>query len=94
MKFFAGLKSHGFTRGYAHFRASARIAADTGFARTNAENTEAAQFNAISGGESFFESLKNSIDSGFSLGSRQTSALDHVMDNILLDQCRRPFVKY
>ena len=92
VKFFAGFEADGFARGDADFGAGAWIASDAGLAGTNAEDAEAAQLDAITGGKGRFETFKDSIYCCFSLGPWQASPLDHVMDYILLDQCRRPLL--
>jgi hypothetical protein len=92
LQFLAGFEPHRFAGGDADFLAGARVAADTGLARADAENAEAAQFNAITCRESLFEPLEYGIHGSFSLGSRQACPLNDVMDNILLDQCRSPLL--
>ena len=92
LQFLAGLEADGFARGDADFSAGAWIAADAGLAGADAEDAEAAEFDAFSCCEGFFEALKHRIDGRFCLGSRKACALDHLMNNILLDQCRRPLM--
>ena len=86
VEFFAGLESDRFAWGNAYFSARAGIAANTGFARADAEDTKSAQFDALACRESLFQTLEDRVDCGLGLSSGQTSALDHVMDNVLLNQ--------
>jgi hypothetical protein len=93
MKLFAGLEADGFAGRDADFGAGSGIAADAGFARTNAEDAEAAQFDAIACCQSLFEALEDSIHGSFRLGPRQACSLDDVMHDILLDQCPSPSIE-
>jgi hypothetical protein len=70
VQFFAGLKANGFAGSDADFGASSWIAADAGFARANAKNTEAAQLDAIACGEGLLESFEYGIDGYFRFGAR------------------------
>ena len=88
----AGLEAYGFAGGDADFGAGARIATDAGLARADAEDAETAEFDTFSCCEGFFEALKHRIDGRFCLGSRKACALDDLMNNVLLDQCRRPLM--
>lgn len=94
MKLFTGLESDGFSGSDADFSAGARIAADTGLAWADAEDAETAQFNTVACGEGVFKPLKYCIYGRLGLGARQAGTLDHVVNNILLDQCRSPFCEY
>jgi len=86
VQLFAGLETHGFAGGDAYLSAGAGIAADAGLAGANAEDAEAAQFEALAGREGLFKSFENRIHSRFSLGARQAGALNHLMNDVLLDQ--------
>jgi len=72
--------------GNADLGARAGIAANACFAGADAENSESAQFYALSGGESLLETLEYRIHRGFRLGSRQACTLDYMMDDVLLNQ--------
>jgi hypothetical protein len=86
MEFLAWLESHSLARGYADFGAGAGIAPDTGFARANAENAKSAQFDALAGGQSLLQALKNRIYRGLRLGARQARALDYMVYDVLFNQ--------
>ena len=55
LKFFAGFEADGFAGGDADFFAGARVAADPGFTGLNAEDAEAAEFDALAAAESLLE---------------------------------------
>ena len=86
VQFLARLESDRFAGCNADLGAGPRIAANTGLAGTDAENAKSAQFDAITGGESLLEALKNRIHRGFSLGAGQARALDYIVNNVLFDQ--------
>jgi len=86
MKFLARFKADCFTGGYVHLGTGAGIAADTGFARADAENAKSAQFDALAGGQSLLQALEDRIYRGLCLGARQARALDYMMDDVLLNQ--------
>src|SRR5581483_140451 len=86
VQFFARLKANGFARSDADLRAGAGIAADSGFARADAEDAESSQFNALAGRQGLLEALEDCIDGRLGLGTRQTGTLDHLMNDVLFDQ--------
>jgi len=86
VQFLAGLEAHRFSGSDADFGSGAGIATDAGFAGANAEDAESAQFDALTCGQSLFEALEDRVDGCFSLGARQTGALDYVMDDVLFNQ--------
>jgi hypothetical protein len=86
MQFFAGLEAHGFAGRDADLSAGARIAADPGFARADAEHPKAAQLNALSRSKGFFQAFKHGIDRRFGLCSGQACALDHMVHDVLFNQ--------
>jgi hypothetical protein len=67
-----------------------RIAADARLARPHVEDAETAQFDPVSRAQGFFETLKDSVDSRFRFVSRQAGLFDHMMDDVLFDQCLYP----
>ena len=86
MQFLARLKPNGLARSDADFGAGAGIATDTSLAGANAENAKSAQFNALSCRQSLLETLKDGIHRSFCPGAGQARALDHMMDDVLLNQ--------
>jgi hypothetical protein len=90
VELFAGFEADGFAGGDADFGAGSGIAADSGFAGSDAEDAESAQLNAIAGCQGLFETFKDGVHGRFRFGPRQPCSLDDVMDDILLDQCASP----
>jgi hypothetical protein len=86
VQLFAGLETNGFARGDVDLGTGAGIAANPGFAGTDAENAESAQFDALACGQSLLEALEDRIHRRLSLGARQSGALDDVMDDVLFNQ--------
>jgi len=86
MQFFTGLEAHGFSRRDADLSAGAGVTSDAGFSRANAENAKAAQLNALTCCQGFFQALKHSIDCRFGLGAGQACALDHMVHDVLFNQ--------
>jgi hypothetical protein len=89
MQLFARFKPDGFAGRDADFRSGAWVASDACFAGPDAEDAKAAKLNTIAGCEGAFQAFKYGVYGCLSLGSRQACPFDHVVDNILLDQCRR-----
>ncbi len=88
MQFFARLEAHCFAGSNADFCPGSRIAANSGFPGTDAENSEAAQLDTFPSGESLLQAFKYGVYGCLSLGARQARALDYVMYDVLLDHCR------
>src|SRR5580698_3650373 len=86
MQFLARFETHRFSRSDTHFGPGARVAANACFAGADAENAKSAQFDALAGGQSLLQALKNRIHRGLCLGARQACALDYMMDDVLLNQ--------
>jgi len=86
MQFLARLESNGLSGGDADLGSGAWVSADAGFAGADAEDAEAAQLNALTGSQGLLEALEDSIHRGFRLGAGQARALNHMMDDVLLNQ--------
>jgi hypothetical protein len=86
VQLFAGLKSHGLAGCDADLSASPGIAANPGLASADTEHAEAAQLDAFTSRQRLFQALKDRINRRFSLGPRQAGTLNHVMNDVLLDQ--------
>jgi hypothetical protein len=82
----ARLEANGLSGGNADLSPGAGVAADAGFARADTENAESAQLNALAGCESLLKTLEDRIHGCFGLGARQAGALNHVMNDVLLNQ--------
>jgi len=59
VEFFARLEPNGFARSYADFSACAWIAANSGLAGANTEDTKSSEFDSVSCGQGLFEPLEN-----------------------------------
>ena len=88
MQLFAGLEADGFAWRDVDLFAGARIAADAGFAGLDAENAEAAEFDALAATESLLERFEDGFDGLFRLGPADESFGDHGVDDIQLNHTR------
>ena len=86
MQFFARLEANSFSWGNVDLGPRSGIAADSSFSRADAENAESAQFDALTGCQGLLEAFEHGVHCRFRLGARQSCALDHLMNDILLDQ--------
>ena len=86
MELFAGLEANSFARGDADLSARTGIAANAGLAGPNAEYAEAAKFNPLARCQRLFQALEDCIYRCFCLRARQAGALNHLMNDVLLDQ--------
>jgi hypothetical protein len=86
VQFLAWLEAHGLARRDAYFGTGAGIAADASLASADAENAKASQFDAFAVGESLLQALENCVYSSLCLGAGQARALNHMMDDVLLNQ--------
>lgn len=90
MQFLAWFEANGFARRDGHFRSGSRIPADTCLARPYIEYAESAQFDPVAGSECLLEALEDLVNRGLSFVARQPGLLDHVMDDVLFNQCSTP----
>jgi hypothetical protein len=86
VQFLAGLKANSLAWSDADFGAGAGIAADSGFARANAEDAKSAKLNAFARSQRLLQPFKHGVNGCFCFGARQASALDHLMNDVLFDQ--------
>src|SRR5271168_4564911 len=85
LQFFAGFESHGFARGNADFFAGAWVATNAGFAGLDAEDAEAAEFNALAAAEGHFERLEDGLDSLLRFGAADIRRGHDGVYNVQLD---------
>jgi hypothetical protein len=85
LKFFAGLEADGFAGRDVDFFAGAGIAADAGFARFDAENAKAAEFDALSAAEGLLERFENGFDGLLGFGTADVSRGDDGVYDVQLD---------
>lgn len=90
MKVFAGLEAYGFAGGDADFGSGARVSAYSGFARAYVEDSETAEFDAVSLGERSFQTLKDCFDGGLGFYAGQSGTLNYLMYDVLLNQWLPP----
>jgi hypothetical protein len=86
LQFFARLKADGFPGWDSHHRASARIAADSGFPGADVENAKASKFDSITIGERLFHGLKHSLNRHFGFGLGNAGSIDYFINNVEFDQ--------
>jgi hypothetical protein len=93
MKLFAWLEAYRFAWGNRYLRACPWIASNSGFARFNCEDTEAAQFNAVARDEGLLHAFEDCVYRRFRFRSRQACALNNPLYKILLNHLgRRPWL--
>lgn len=86
VQFLAWLKAHGFAGSDVDLSPGAGIAANARFARADAEDAKPTQLDAFAGRQSLLEALEDRVHCRLSLGARQASALNHVVNDVLFDQ--------
>jgi hypothetical protein len=90
VEFFAWLESYRFAGCDVYLGSGPGIAPDTGLAGPDIEDSETAKLDAVAVGERLFERLEYGVHCGLSLHTRQSGAFDHVMDDVLFNQCLHP----
>jgi hypothetical protein len=85
LELFAGFEADGFAGRDADFFASARVAADAGFAGLNAEDAEAAEFDALAAAESLFQRIKDGFDGLLGFGAADESFGNNRIHDVQLD---------
>jgi hypothetical protein len=88
LEFFAGFEADGFAWGDADFFAGAGVAADAGLAGLDAEDAEAAEFDALAAAESLLERIENGFDGLLGFGAADESFGDNRIDDVQLDHTR------
>lgn len=87
---FARFETDGAAWGDADFGSCARVAADAGFAGPDVEDSEAAEFYAVSLGERPFETFEYGFDGGLGFDAGQSGTLNYLMYDVLLNQWLSP----
>lgn len=90
MEVFAGLEADGASRRDADFGSGARIAAYSGFARPDIEDSKTAELDAVSFCKRPFKAFKNGFDGGLGFDAGQTGTLNYLMYDVLLNQWLPP----
>ena len=73
--------------------APVRVTADAGFARTDVEDAEAAEFDSVALGKSLLHALKDNFNGPLGLGFSDASACDDFVDDVQLDHAAAPIVQ-
>jgi hypothetical protein len=90
MQLFARLEADSLAWSDGDLGSRSRVAADACLAGPHIEDAETAQLDPVPGPQGFFETLKDSVDSRFRFVSWQAGLFDHMMDDVLFDQCLYP----
>jgi hypothetical protein len=85
LQFFAGFEADCFAGWDADFFAGARVAADAGFAGLDAEDAEAAEFDALAAAESLFQRIKDGFDGLLGFGAADESFGYNRIHDVQLD---------
>src|SRR5580698_6883604 len=85
LQLLAGFETHRFAGRNSDLGASARVAADAGFAWTHVEDPEAAQLNALAVRQGPLHALENSFHGHLGLGLGDAGFVDHFVDDVELD---------
>jgi hypothetical protein len=91
LQFFAGLEADGSAGGDVDLFACAGVATYAGLARFDGEDTESAQFDAITLGECALHRAEDRVDRSLGLVPGKAGPLYDALDKILLDQAGTPF---
>ena len=90
LKLFAGFEAHRFSWGNVDFLAGAGIAADTGLARLNAKDAEAAEFDALAATKSLLERFEDCFDGLLGFGAADVRRDDDGIYDIQLNHANPP----
>lgn len=91
MQFLAGLKANRFAGRNRHLGAGARIAPDAGLTWPYGKNAKAAQLNALALLQGMLQRFKDGLHRRLAFVAGQTSPLNYMMDNVLLNQRLTPW---
>jgi hypothetical protein len=86
LQFLARFEAHRFSRGDTDFFTGARIAADAGLAGLDAEDAEAAQFDALAAAQGGLEGFEHGLDGLFGLGAADVCLGHHGVNDVQLNQ--------
>jgi hypothetical protein len=98
LKLLAWFEADGFSRGYADFFASARVAANASFAWFHAEDAKLAEFDALAAAEGILERFEDGLDSLFRFGAADVGFGDHriydvELNHTILQEIRGPMLE-
>src|SRR5580658_5686408 len=86
LQFLAGLKANCLAGRDGDFRAGSRVAPNAGLSRAHVENAKTAEFDPVAVAQCFFHGFKDGFDCHLSLGLGDPCAVDHLVDDIELNQ--------
>src|SRR5260370_36652282 len=84
------LEPDGLARRDGHFFPGARVTANAGLAGPDAEDSEAAELDALATAHSVLQGFEDGLDGLFRLGARDSGVVDHGVDDIELDHTDLP----
>ncbi len=87
MQILTRLEAHRTARCNRNLGSSARVSPNPGLAWPHVEYSETAQLNPLSLGQCMLQALKDRIHGMLGLVARQAGTFNHMMNNVLLDQC-------
>jgi hypothetical protein len=94
VQLFTRLETDGLARSDSDFGPGAGVASNAGLAWLDCEDTEAAEFNAVTGYQGLFHAVEDGIDRRLSLGSWEPGAFYNALYEVLFNhEARRPWVK-
>src|SRR5262249_14395994 len=93
LQFLAGLEANGLAGRGAHLFAGARVEADASLAGLDVEDAETPQLDALAASEGVLHGLEDGFHGLLGLGSGDTGAADHCVDDVELDHACLPLQK-
>jgi hypothetical protein len=94
LEFFAGLEADGFAGRDADLFAGARVAANAGLAGLDAEDAEAAQFDALAAAERHLKRLENRLDCLLRFGAAHVRGGDYGIYDVQLNHTGLPPIRW
>src|SRR6266700_4966752 len=90
LRFFTRFEANGLPRGNADLFTGAGIAPDAGLARSDTEDAEAAEFNALAAAHRLLQGFENGFDGLLGLGAADVRRRDDGVDDVQLDHANLP----
>ncbi len=85
MEFFAGFEADCFAGGDGDLGAGAGVAANAGLAGLDGEDAEAAELDAVFGGEGVLHGLEDGVHGRLGLDAGEAGAFDDALNQVLFD---------
>ena len=93
VQFLAWLEANGATRSNADLAAGSGVSPDPGLARSHAEHAKATQFDPVACGKRLLQAIKYAVNRGLGFHPWQSGSLNHLVNDVLLDQRSNPFLQ-